>query len=1113
MPLNAEQQQAVDYLDGPLLVLAGPGTGKTQLLGAKVAHILATEDVNPENILCITFTENGARNMRDRLGTMIGQAAADVNIYTYHAFGSNILERYQNHCEVSERRLENVIDSVSTYKILKSIQDQLSARDILKKTAISDLADTIANAKSARLSVADLTQIADKNLEDSLKISQIASPILQNLVPRMKFDLALSEVYQPLLESLTQFTTAEPITKNIERTANFLVRELSEIIQRESATEKPKVSVLNKWKDRRFERDAEGNYRLKDHIANKKLASLAEIMARYDQELREEGLFDFADMIEEAINVLKTDRGFRLSLSERFQYILLDEFQDTNPSQFELIKLLTDYEKPIVMAVGDDDQAIFEFQGANASNLLDFQNHYNAKVITLLDNYRSSGEILDFSHKVMDQVDDSFAKKHSVNKTLRSMLDLLFGKLEKPIPRETSNISRHEFKTGQDEYFWVAREIKRLTTSGVKAKDIAIIAPKHKYIAPLLPYLKAQDIDIAYEKRSNLLEDAKIHEIITLARLVQELSASAQPAHRWLEILSFPFWQIPPLEVLELIHNTRYEKKSTLDLLASSENPKFQQLATWFADLTAASFETPLELFLNYLIGNATLSPRRASDSLALTFTSPYLSYYESRLSESATFELFENLSTLLKATRDHLKTTQPAKLADFVQMLDDYTEASAQITSTSAYQDSDNSVQIMSAHKSKGLEFEYVFMIAVDDWAWGQSKGNNNLFSLPNNLLQIRHTGATADERLRLLFVAITRAKNHLIMTNSVQDFSGKTVARLAYLKELREEKETEPISPFLPASAQKIQLHHDDFSLETRLESLETNWMSSYLTLTPELKDLLRPRLDNFRLSASDITSFIDVIYAGPQAFYRDKILRAPGEPLTREIALGNLIHATFEQITSQKIDNAAALEFFNQQLKSIPLPSNDLKYLAEQGVYALETSLATFEPILRSEHARAEVNFSAEHLNLDGIPLTGKIDHINIDPEAKTIEIYDFKTGNYHDSKWQSHPTLYKYSLQLGFYKLLLNLSPTYRNYRVEKGHILFVSPDQDGRVYDKVYEYNDSDETELKSLIRAVYHEATTLNFLENPELNLAADKNRTLKDLKAFVALLLSQSLV
>ena len=109
MGLNKEQQEAVSYLDGPLLVLAGPGTGKTQLLSAKVAYILENTDTNPENILCLTFTESGASNMRERLGSMIGRAATDVNIYTYHAFGANILERYKNYAENFDRSLDSPI--------------------------------------------------------------------------------------------------------------------------------------------------------------------------------------------------------------------------------------------------------------------------------------------------------------------------------------------------------------------------------------------------------------------------------------------------------------------------------------------------------------------------------------------------------------------------------------------------------------------------------------------------------------------------------------------------------------------------------------------------------------------------------------------------------------------------------------------------------------------------------------------------------------------------------------------------------------------------------------------------------------------------------------------
>lgn len=1104
MGLNKEQQAAVDYLEGPLLVLAGPGTGKTQLLSAKVEYILKNTDTNPENILCLTFTESGASNMRERLRTMVGQAAASVNIFTYHAFGSSILERYKNYAENFDRRLDNVIDGVTQYKYIREILEELPATDILKTSAVNDLVDTIGNAKSARLSADDLRTIAEQNLRDSEVIAESASQILENLVPRQKFNLAVENVYQPLLEKLLEQSSETPIVDNIERTANVLARDLARIIDEESSSEKPKVTPLTKWKDKNFERKADGSYRLKDYIANKKLLSLAEVMRKYDEKLRAEGLFDFADMIEEAIRALKDDRGFRLSLSELFQYILLDEFQDTNPSQFELIKLLTDYENPVVMAVGDDDQAIFEFQGASASNLLDFQNYYHANVITLLDNYRSTGEILDFSHRVAEQVYDSFAKHHNINKLLRSMMDFFKKSENKELVEVDAEqqISRHEFLTANDEYYWIAERISELLKSGESANNIAIIAPKHKYVAPLLPYLKAREINVSYEKKSNLLEDAKIHELVVIATFCSELANEQQPSHRLLEILSFPFLEVPAITAIQAIHRAHESKKSALDYLLEGGNEKLKGIADWLAKLALASFEAPLELWFDYLTG--------AAEIPGCSFHSPYLEYYEKQSTPVEKFEFYENLNALKNTVVSHTKAQRP-KLADFIKTIADYTDAGAAIINTSIYQDGDHAVQIMSAHKSKGLEFKYVFLIAVDDMAWGKAKGNNNLFKLPNNLVQIRHTGITDDEQLRLLFVAITRAKQYLIMTNSVQDFFEKKTNRLSYLDEKRDDKAERQISPFLPEKNQEIILHYNDFDVDTHIETVRYNWTAAYTILSPNLKNILQKRLENYKLTATDLTSFIDIIYAGPESIYKNRILRAPDEPLTEQLAYGNLIHATFEQVTNQGISDDEALEFFRAKVSEVPLAASGLKALEEKGMYSLKIALENFAPILRHEHGKAEVNLASERPLLDEVPLTGKIDHLEINPEAKTIEVYDFKTGNYHDSKWQSHPTLYKYAMQLGFYKLLLNLSPSYRNYKVTRGHILFVSPDADGLVYDKVYEYDPNEEADLKKLIKVIYEHITSLDFIENPEIFLSPDKSNTLKEVKAFVAKLLELS--
>ena len=179
-----------------------------------------------------------------------------------------------------------------------------------------------------------------------------------------------------------------------------------------------------------------------------------------------------------------------------------------------------------------------------------------------------------------------------------------------------------------------------------------------------------------------------------------------------------------------------------------------------------------------------------------------------------------------------------------------------------------------------------------------------------------------------------------------------------------------------------------------------------------------------------------------------------------------------------------------------------------LREKGVRDLAVSLKAFGEILRD--GKAEVAFFKDKISVGGVPVTGIIDHLTIDEKNKTIEIYDFKTGGYHKEKWKSHATLYKYMLQLGFYKLLLNNSPTYAEYKVERAHILFVTPDNDGEVYDKIYEFNETDEQELIELIKAVYHQISTLNFLDDPDLMRAPNNELGLKDIKEFIRLVLAK---
>lgn len=1077
MALNQKQKEAVEYLDGPLLVLAGPGTGKTQLLSEKVFYILKNTDTAPENILCLTFTESGAHNMRERLKTLIGKEAMKVAIGTYHAFGQEILARYQNFSPDYTRKLDAAIDEVTQFKIVKKLQGKLPATDILTKDNVRDIISTISSAKSAGLLASDLEKIAVQNIEDSKILSQAISPLLSNVVPRV-YKASYENAYLPIYEILQNYEDLPPITGRIERSIAGMARALKAAIDEATATEK--IKPLSNWKDDYFEKDGKGGYRLADRVANLKLKSLAKVMGWYQDYLEENGLYDFDDMIIEAVRALKNDLAFKQTMQEKYQFIMLDEFQDTNPVQFEIIKELTDYEKPMVMAVGDDDQAIYEFQGATATNLSDFQEHYGAHVITLTENYRSTQEILDFSRQVINQAPNRFVNEKILSAHL-------------PNPDKTQ-ISRIEFLSSDQEYAFVADKIAELIAKGVKQSDIAIISSKHKYFQPLLPYLKGRpEIKIAYERRDDLFEDDKIHEILSILTLAVQVARGEKPTVPMLEILAYPWFKIPTIEVVRLVGEAKNNHRPVFEYLLEAETSDNLHAAMEFlVKLAAEAFDTPLEVIFNEITAKMEIET---------------LGTYEM-------FRFYENLASL-RAKLIKYTGEKPLRMVDLIEMANDFADAGMQLIATSPYRDADEAVQVLSAHKAKGLEFAYVFIISADHTAWGKGKGNNNFLSLPSNLIQIRHTGMTDGEQIRLLYVALTRAKRALYITNSVADFNGKSPDRLEYFDEKAEKTDegTEiVVSPFLPAL--RVLLGYTegstyDFSADRGAVQRLKDYLTPFLTTTPDMRELYRERVKNYRMSASTLTSFIDIINAGPEEFFKKTVLRAESEPEDETLALGNLIHLTLEQVTNSGISDEAAVEFYLAELEKRDLPLEIKARIREKGPAELLIVLREFSKVLRA--GKAEVDFGFEHLVVDGVPVTGRIDHLLIDEENKTVEVFDFKTGRYYKDRFRSHPTLYKYMLQLQFYKMLLNNSPMYSKYRVEKAHILFMRPDNDGEVYDKVYEYDAEDEEEFSGLLTAVYNQIRDLKFLDDPEVFKKASKEYGIQDIRDFVKLLLAKN--
>ena len=1076
--LNENQRAAVDHIDGPLLVIAGPGTGKTQLLSVRVANILKQTDANPENILCLTFTETGASNMRHRLADFIGPEAYKVQIQTYHAFGSYILQEHRPD-------LNAAIDDLERFTLIRKIQANLPAMDILRPDYFTPhIISAISELKAAALTPDDLRKIVKRNEIDNGLIYSAISEKLQE-TKGLRYPKSTAK-YTEILEALQSFVnrpdSKKTILGKVEPVANIYYRELAEALLTEENSEKPSSKLPGKWREKFFKKNKQGEYVFGDDIANKKLLSLANIMEQYQAHLDSEGLFDYDDMILNAINLLETNDEIRFNAQERFQYILLDEFQDTNDAQAKLVSLLTDNPSnegsPNIMAVGDDDQAIYGFQGANTSNFFDFDSKYHPKQIFLTKNYRSSEPILEFAHNVIEQGADRFCKSPSVN-------------IDKHItaenPPEKTSIELRSFKSYQSEYSYIAAEIHRLMSEGVPGSKISIIAPKHKYLVSILPYLHAMDIPISYTRRDNILEDAEVSEVINCAKLANTLATGdtrkADP--HCFRALSLPYWNLKNATIINLLHDAREKRQSIIDTIYAnkdeedSENLKLHEFADFFMELA-----------------------KKAADYSAESLIAKICTIIVNKQDDLALFSKLNTLREIIgkKSARGNHKFS----IADFCNYIDAYNSAELQIVDSSPYSESDEAVVLQTVHSSKGLEYEAVFLIAADNKNWSDASGNRDLIKLPRNLAFVRHTGDTADEKIRVFFVAITRAKAKLYLTYSLSDFAGHEADRLKFL-DIREDSDPktgekghyskvipEPFNFELPGESED--LSPEDFA--------PNRWFDDYTPSDETKKNLLKPYVEHFRLTPTGLNTFIDLRYNGPEAFLRRFIIGEPSEA-NFSADYGTLIHAVMDELNRQKLSNEDALKLFKSKVADADATDKEKDDLLQRGEHELSRFLEERGDYLRSVKAESERNFSSEGIVLGEVPLTGKIDRIEINEEEKTITVADYKTGT-PKSKWGTADSTYTYKIQLYFYKFLIENCRTYQNYKVTKGRIDYIPADADGDIVPLELNFKPAEEEQIKKLIQTVYHHIKSLDFPDTSEANKASNPTT------AFVEQLLSE---
>ena len=1075
--LNPKQKEAVDHIEGPVMVLAGPGTGKTQLIALRAANILNKTDVLPQNICCLTYTEVGARNMRKRLSSLIGQQAYDIKISTYHGFGSDLIRQHREY--FIDLNDDKPLDSMGQIKILKEIYELVPTSNPLwrEEVYLKSVKDFIGEAKKALLKPKDIRHIARTNLE----FLEHASQLSMQIAPFKRMSKEQVPEFHNLLSGLAKIKTPSVILGNIYSLKDLMVFDLNSALEEFSLTNK--TTPLTKFKDKWLTKNDDNLLVLKGLVENNKLIGAADIYEQYEKTLKNKGYYDYDDMINKAIAALENYPNFKLDIQEKYQYLMLDEFQDTNRSQLKLVELLTDNPanngQPNVLAVGDDDQAIFSFQGAELGNMIEFTRLYDqVKLINLEENYRSHEDILTTAYNVADTIEERLSAK----------LNLPKKKLKASNKNiKDSEIERRQFLSDARQFEWVAEKIDSLINEkGIPASEIAVIAPKHKHLEPLVPYFQKLNLPVKYEKRENILEDPRIVELLQAAQLVWYLSEKkyAFANSLWPAVLSSNYLEIPTSKIWQLSWQAQDKHdadKENAWISLMLDDSKLNTVASFFLKLSILQPNEPLETMLDYLTGT---KPLKINEEGSASYELPYFAHYFSEENKSndpsGYMSLLNNLTVLREKIREyHKQKDKLLFLGDLLELLRDYENANEKMLNTSPYQSSSDAVELLTAFSAKGLEFKAVFILAVHDSVWGmKDRSQNNIISLPANLKPIRRAGATKDEKKRIFFVALSRAKSKLFLLSYSQSYSGSVNEPLEFLDE------TESVSKILPETHSLVR--QDSEETET-IERLQISWERRHMDsiYNEELIELARPRVENFQLSATHLNSFLDITRGGPERFFLNTILRFPKSP-SADGQFGNAVHETLEKIQyffKQNEEPPTADEIkkvFADQLEQKILSSNEYDKYLKRGEVALEKFMEKWWHNFTPD-ALVEKSFKDEAAFVGKAHLTGNLDQLLVDEESKTIRVVDFKTGK-PETRWQKTPKSYFYNNQLLFYKLMVENSHSYKNFVVDEAKLVFVEPDAfSGEFAELNLDIKGSDDKIFKQLIESVYDRIINLNF--------------------------------
>jgi len=924
---NDRQNECIKAIDGKYMVLAGPGTGKTFTIIQRIKNMLQN-NVKPQEILCLTFSNAAANEMKKRLIKEAGEISNGIKIHTYHAFCNEIISKYSDRLKVSED--VKTIKEAQELELIKQVIDEMELVYFVPPNAskyhfAKSFIEIAKEINSLRMEKEEYLSYLDKNPAYNQRLKEVEN-----------------EIY---LREQRGAKVPKYMINEVEKINNLIGR------------------AHEVW----------------------------EIAKLYSEKKQEAKLIDFSDMINFVLDAFENDASLTYEIANNYSYLLVDEYQDTNKSQNELIfNLLDNMKKQNIMVVGDDDQIIFGFQGAADDNVERFKEKYpDTKVICLLENNRSTQEVLDLSYLLMQQNDkrienNPIFKNDNISKKLIAKNEEIIAK--------TKRIKKWHFNNEMQELNQIIDDIENIIKNegeNFNLSEIAILCRQKNLINTIATMLKARNIPYQIDDGVNIF---LIRSSILIHFYIKALLNNVLDSDKLFYLLLLSPFTINLKDYNRLLNeNYLHKKTDRKDFITNMRNMED------FEDKEKINeFLKTYDYLKNYIKTN-----NLRNSVIEIINRTGILNFFLEN--EENRLENIEGIKTIIDEATSLMELNPTASLNDFAKHLDMSFENDLTIATKTSVE-VQNAVQLLTYHKSKGREFSYVYMPKLTASVWEENGGGKSKYKIIKK--EEKTQEKTDIENLKLLFVGLTRAKHNL--TLSFADF---------------EEEKPQNLTKYI---AQITDYNFDkkefEYSSDDYLKQYQKAISTQVYDNKKALENTIRAKINELKISPSLINSYINC----PRAFYYSTILEINiAEQNWDSANFGTAVHKTLENAEKRKLESG-----------SYPTLNNMLEDFSKIMDYSYFTNDAEREKFEKKgekmireyypEFAQNEfdklfaIEFVVNNITDENYKLTGKIDRIEKNEDG-TYSLYDYKTGTRTSEKQVDiEGNKSDYYRQLCFYK---------------------------------------------------------------------------------------------